>query len=49
MKILARLKHDAPEAPNLHTNRSGASSRSDRESGDAVVSNFLLHWFPRRR
>jgi cytochrome b-561 len=20
--------------------------RSDRESGDAVVSNFLLHWFP---
>ena len=19
---------------------------SDRESGDAVVSNFLLHWFP---
>ena len=25
----------------------GASGpRSDREAGDAVVSNFLLHWFP---
>jgi quinol-cytochrome oxidoreductase complex cytochrome b subunit len=22
------------------------SPRSDREAGDAVVSNFLLHWFP---
>jgi len=37
----------APEAPGVHPKplwsfRPG----SDRASGDAVVSNFLLHWFP---
>lgn len=34
-------------APGLHT-RAFWSARpaSDREAGDAIVSNFLLHWFP---
>jgi quinol-cytochrome oxidoreductase complex cytochrome b subunit len=37
----------APAAPGVHPRR-GWSYRpqSDRESGDAIVSNFLLHWFP---
>jgi cytochrome b-561 len=36
-----------PSAPGVHP-RPFWSLRpaSDRESGDAVVSNFLLHWFP---
>ena len=47
MKMTARRKADAPEAPNVHTTRLWSfRPRSDRESGDAVVSNFLLHWFP---
>ena len=36
-----------PSAPNVHPQRFWSfRPRSDRESGDAVVSNFLLHWFP---
>jgi quinol-cytochrome oxidoreductase complex cytochrome b subunit len=37
----------AQAAPGIHPRR-GWSYRpqSDRESGDAIVSNFLLHWFP---
>jgi cytochrome b-561 len=47
MKIVSRLKHDAPGAPNVHAAPLWSlRPRSDRESGDAVVSNFLLHWFP---
>jgi cytochrome b-561 len=38
---------DAPSAPGVHPRRLWSfSPKSDRESGDAVVSNFLLHWFP---
>lgn len=34
-------------APNVHPQPFWSlRPRSDRESGDAVVSNFLLHWFP---
>ncbi|MGE5232512.1 MAG: cytochrome b N-terminal domain-containing protein [Acidobacteriota bacterium] len=34
-------------APGVHPKRGWSfSPRSDRESGDAVVANFLLHWFP---
>jgi quinol-cytochrome oxidoreductase complex cytochrome b subunit len=37
----------APSAPGVHPRRFWSfRPRSDRESGDAVVSNFLLHWFP---
>ena len=34
-------------APGVHPKRFWSlRPASDRESGDAVVSNFLLHWFP---
>jgi cytochrome b-561 len=37
----------APTAPGVHPKALWSlAPRSDRESGDAVVSNFLLHWFP---
>ncbi len=36
-----------PSAPGVHPRPFWSfRPRSDRESGDAVVSNFLLHWFP---
>ena len=41
------LDRDAPSAPGVHPAALwSARPRSDREAGDAVVSNFLLHWFP---
>ena len=42
-------EHRAPSAPGIHP-RPGWSvtPASDREAGDAVVSNFLFHWFPAR-
>ena len=47
MRRFIRARHDAPEAPNVHRDPLWSwRPRSDRESGDAVVSNFLLHWFP---
>src|SRR6266542_259987 len=34
-------------APGVHSRRFWSlRPASDREAGDAVVSNFLLHWFP---
>jgi quinol-cytochrome oxidoreductase complex cytochrome b subunit len=37
----------APEAPGFHPRRLWSwLPISDRQAGDAVVSNFLLHWFP---
>ena len=37
----------APEAPGFHSQRLWSwRPVSDRQAGDAVVSNFLLHWFP---
>ncbi len=42
--------HRAPDeatAPGVHPTRLWSlRPKSDREAGDAVVSNFLLHWFP---
>jgi cytochrome b-561 len=36
-----------PSAPGVHPQPLWSyRPRSDREAGDAVVSNFLLHWFP---
>src|SRR6476659_3863243 len=36
-----------PSAPGVHARRFWSlRPASDREAGDAVVSNFLLHWFP---
>ena len=40
-------KPDKPSAPGVHPQRFWSlRPRSDREAGDAIVSNFLLHWFP---
>ncbi len=40
-------KVDEPTAPGVHPLRFWSlRPRSDREAGDAIVSNFLLHWFP---
>src|SRR5512132_3372150 len=37
----------APDAPGFHSRRLWSwRPVSDRQAGDAVVSNFLLHWFP---
>jgi quinol-cytochrome oxidoreductase complex cytochrome b subunit len=37
----------APSAPGVHPKTLWSlRPRSDRESGDAIVSNLLLHWFP---
>src|SRR5512135_152262 len=37
----------ASEAPGVHPKRFWSyRPASDRQAGDAVVSNFLLHWFP---
>jgi len=36
-----------PSAPGTHSRALWSlRPRSDRESGDAVASNFILHWFP---
>ncbi len=41
------LLRSAPEVPGAHQRPLwSVAPKSDRESGDAVVSNFLLHWFP---
>ncbi len=43
----AATRGDAPSAPGVHPRRFWSfRPRSDREAGDAVVSNFMLHWFP---
>ena len=37
----------APAAPGVHPEPLWSfRPRSDRESGDAIVANFALHWFP---
>jgi quinol-cytochrome oxidoreductase complex cytochrome b subunit len=37
----------SPTAPGVHPQALWSyKPRSDRESGDAIVSNLLLHWFP---
>jgi quinol-cytochrome oxidoreductase complex cytochrome b subunit len=41
------IKTDPSGVPGVHPRRFWSfRPQSDRESGDAVVSNFLLHWFP---
>ncbi len=47
MSISAKPLASAPTAPGVHPKALWSlKPQSDRESGDAVVSNFLLHWFP---
>jgi hypothetical protein len=41
------FKSDAPTAPGVRpVSLWSYRPKSDREAGDAVASNFLLHWFP---
>ena len=47
MKALLKRSAAEPSAPGVHPAALWSyRPRSDREAGDAVVSNFLLHWFP---
>jgi cytochrome b-561 len=47
MNLPASTPHASAEAPGVHPRRLWSiRPRSDRQSGDAIVSNFLLHWFP---
>jgi cytochrome b-561 len=40
-------KPQPPAAPGVHPKRWWSfRPASDRQAGDAIVSNFLLHWFP---
>ncbi|MEP7116676.1 MAG: cytochrome b N-terminal domain-containing protein [Acidobacteriota bacterium] len=44
---LPSFSRTKPEAPGVHVDRLWSfRPQSDREAGDAIVSNFLLHWFP---
>jgi quinol-cytochrome oxidoreductase complex cytochrome b subunit len=44
---LPALIRTKPEAPGVHAEPLWSlRPQSDREAGDAIVSNFLLHWFP---
>jgi quinol-cytochrome oxidoreductase complex cytochrome b subunit len=48
MRSLAKLfTSDAPSAPGVRSTALWSfRPKSDREAGDAVTSNLLLHWFP---
>ena len=53
MSLIARARKmvvrdpDEAAAPGVHpTAFWSVRPKSDRESGDAIASNFLLHWFP---
>jgi quinol-cytochrome oxidoreductase complex cytochrome b subunit len=47
MSLPATTPRGRSEAPGVHPRRLWSlRPRSDRQSGDAIVSNFLLHWFP---
>jgi len=44
---LPTLVRTKPEAPGTHAEPLWSfRPQSDREAGDAIVSNFALHWFP---
>ena len=44
---LPTLARSKPEAPGVHAEPMWSfRPQSDREAGDAIVSNFALHWFP---
>lgn len=47
MSVAPEEKTAPPTAPGVHLKPFWSfRPQSDRESGDAIVSNFLLHWFP---
>jgi quinol-cytochrome oxidoreductase complex cytochrome b subunit len=47
MSVLPKRAPESPAAPGIRPARLWSlRPRSDRDAGDAIVSNFLLHWFP---
>ena len=47
MRFLSRRSSSAPAAPGVHPEAFWSlRPASDRQAGDAIVSNFVLHWFP---
>ncbi len=47
MPLSASTRPDPPEAPGVHVRHLwSVRPQSDRQAGDAIVANFLLHWFP---
>ncbi|WP_242334691.1 MULTISPECIES: cytochrome b [Anaeromyxobacter] len=50
MAVLPTVPPEAPRtAPGVHLRRLwSVRPASDREAGDAIVANFILHWFPAR-
>lgn len=47
MKALLTRDRKAPRAPGVHPDPLWSyRPQSDREAGDAIVSNLALHWFP---
>jgi quinol-cytochrome oxidoreductase complex cytochrome b subunit len=47
MTLTPEEKATGRSAPGVHPKRLWSfRPKSDREAGDAIVSNFLLHWFP---
>jgi quinol-cytochrome oxidoreductase complex cytochrome b subunit len=47
VKKIVSLTERGPAAPGVHpVPLWSVRPQSDRQAGDAVVSNFLLHWFP---
>ena len=47
MATAQKTAAEAPSAPGVHPKPFWSfKPRSDREAGDAIVSNFMLHWFP---
>src|SRR5688500_11051853 len=44
---LPSINRDNPQPPGTHDEPLWSlRPQSDREAGDAIVSNFILHWFP---
>ncbi|MFN8061755.1 MAG: cytochrome b N-terminal domain-containing protein [Vicinamibacterales bacterium] len=47
MSLASNVPPSTASAPGVHPKRFWSfRPKSDRESGDAIVSNFVLHWFP---
>ena len=47
MNVPALKPQETPEAPGVHARRLWSfRPKSDRQAGDAIVANFILHWFP---
>ena len=47
MILPAQRPPESPDAPGVHPRPFWSlRPRSDRQSGEAIVANFLLHWFP---